>query len=160
MRGLEELIDYQDYPIIAAEMMPPRLVVLWVSDSLVWPLPEAKLGHNYDSQGAWDAVHELTESFQYYLLKSSNQLAKEKGHCEYFGRTKYSNGTLPIDTYKKDVDEITTVELKHDWIALRDSILEHGLRHSTLSAQMPSESCSVVSNANQWDRASSWIPVH
>ena len=65
----------------------------------------------------WDAVHELTESFQYYLLKASNELAKEKGHCEYFGRTKYSSGTLPIDTYKKDVDEITSVELKHDWIA-------------------------------------------
>ena len=146
VRGLEELIDYQDYPIIAAEMATKARRSLGVGFiGLAHYL--AKLGHNYDSQGAWDAVHELTESFQYYLLKSSNQLAKEKGHCEYFGRTKYSNGTLPIDTYKKDVDEITTVELKHDWIALRDSILEHGLRHSTLSAQMPSESSSVVSNA-------------
>ena len=57
----------------------------------------------------------LTEAFQYYLLKSSNQLAKEKGHCEYFGRTKYSSGILPIDTYKKEVDEITSEELKYDW---------------------------------------------
>ena len=146
VRGLEELIDYQDYPIIAAEMATKARRSLGIGFiGLAHYL--AKLGHNYDSQGAWDAVHELTESFQYYLLKSSNQLAKEKGHCEYFGRTKYSNGTLPIDTYKKDVDEITTVELKHDWIGLRDSILEHGLRHSTLSAQMPSESSSVVSNA-------------
>jgi len=146
VRGLEELIDYQDYPIIAAEMATKARRSLGVGFiGLAHYL--AKLGHNYDSQGAWDAVHELTESFQYYLLKSSNQLAKEKGHCEYFGRTKYSNGTLPIDTYKKDVDEITTVELKHDWIGLRDSILEYGLRHSTLSAQMPSESSSVVSNA-------------
>ena len=89
----------------------------------------------------------MAESFQYYLLKSSNTLAKEKGHCEYFGRTKYADGILPIDTYKKDVDEITPNTLNHDWETLRGSILEYGLRHSTLSAQMPSESSSVVSNA-------------
>ena len=146
MRGLDELIDYQDYPIIAAELATKARRSLGIGFiGLAHYL--AKLGHGYDSQEAWDAVHELTESFQYYLLKSSNQLAKEKGHCEYFGRTKYSSGTLPIDTYKKDVDEITSVELNHDWIGLRDSILEHGLRNSTLSAQMPSESSSVVSNA-------------
>ena len=100
-----------------------------------------------ESQEAWDAVHGLSEAFQFYLLKASNQLAKEKGHCEYFGRTKYGDGILPIDTYKKDVDEITTEGLAHDWESLRSSILEFGLRHSTLSAQMPSESSSVVSNA-------------
>jgi ribonucleoside-diphosphate reductase alpha chain len=92
-------------------------------------------------------MHKLSESFQYYLLKTSNQLAKEKGHCEWFGRTKYSDGILPIDTYKKEVDEISSVPLQHDWEELRKSILENGLRHSTLSAQMPSESSSVVSNA-------------
>ena len=93
-------------------------------------------------------THELTESFQYYLLKASNELAKEKGACGYFDRTKYSEGVLPIDTYKKDVDELVPlVELRHDWESLRESILEHGLRNSTLSAQMPSESSSVVSNA-------------
>ena len=91
-------------------------------------------------------VHDLTEAFQYYLIKSSNQLAKEKGWCEDFGRTKYSDGILPIDTYKKDVDELVPNNLKYDWESLRSSILEHGLRHSTLSAQMPSESSSVVSN--------------
>jgi ribonucleoside-diphosphate reductase alpha chain len=107
----------------------------------------AKLGFNYDSQEAWDAVHGLSESFQYYLLKASNQVAKEKGHCEYFGRTKYADGILPVDTYKKDVDEISSIGLEHDWETLRASILEYGLRHSTLSAQMPSESSSVVSNA-------------
>ena len=80
-------------------------------------------------------------------MKSSNQIAKEKGWCENFGRTKYSDGILPIDTYKTDVDEITSQELAHDWEGLRASINEFGLRHSTLSAQMPSESSSVVSNA-------------
>jgi len=146
VRGLEELIDYQNYPIKAAEIATKARRSLGVGFiGLAHYL--AKLGFKYDSQEAWDAVHGLSESFQYYLLKSSNQIAKEKGHCEYFGRTKYSDGILPIDTYKKDVDGISSQELDHDWESLRKSILEHGLRHSTLSAQMPSESSSVVSNA-------------
>ncbi len=146
VRGLEELIDYQKYPVRAAELATRARRSLGVGFiGLAHYL--AKLGFNYDSQEAWDAVHGLSEAFQYYLLKASNQLAKEKGHCEYFGRTKYSDGILPIDTYKKDVDEISSIKLQHDWESLRASILAHGLRHSTLSAQMPSESSSVVSNA-------------
>ena len=92
-------------------------------------------------------VHDLTEAFQYYLLKASNELAKEQGKCGYFDKTTYSDGILPIDTYKKDVDEIVQNNLKYDWETLRVSIKEHGLRNSTLSAQMPSESSSIVSNA-------------
>jgi len=146
VRGLDELIDYQKYPVEAAEIATKARRSLGVGFiGLAHYL--AKLGFNYDSQEAWDAVHGLSESFQYYLLKASNQLAKEKGYCEYFGRTKYADGILPIDTYKKDVDEISSIDLQHDWETLRASILEHGLRHSTLSAQMPSESSSVVSNA-------------
>ena len=146
VRGLDELIDYQKYPVIAAEIGTKARRSLGIGFiGLAHYL--AKLGHKYDSRGAWDAVHGLSESFQYYLLKASNQVAKEKGHCEYFGRTKYADGILPIDTYKKDVDEISSIAFQHDWEALRASILEHGLRHSTLSAQMPSESSSVVSNA-------------
>jgi ribonucleoside-diphosphate reductase alpha chain len=146
VRGLEELIDYQKYPVRAAEVATRARRSLGVGFiGLAHYL--AKLGFNYDSQEAWDAVHGLSEAFQYYLLKASNQLAKEKGHCEYFGRTKYADGILPIDTYKKDVDEISSIKLQYDWESLRASILEHGLRHSTLSAQMPSESSSVVSNA-------------
>ena len=146
VRGLDELIDYQKYPVVAAEIATKARRSLGIGFiGLAHYL--AKLGFNYADQGAWDAVHGLTEAFQYYLLKASNQLAKEKGHCEYFGRTKYADGILPIDTYKKDVDEICSVRLEYDWETLRASILEHGLRHSTLSAQMPSESSSVVSNA-------------
>ena len=146
VRALEEIIDYQNYPVKAAENFTKRRRSLGIGYiGLAHYL--AKLGFNYDSQEAWDAVHGLSESFQYYLLKASNQLAKERGHCEYFGRTKYSDGILPIDTYKKDVDQVSSVSLQHDWESLRVSILEHGLRHSTLSAQMPSESSSVVSNA-------------
>jgi len=93
------------------------------------------------------ATHKLSETLQYYLLKASNQLAKEKGACAAFHRTKYADGILPIDTYKKDVDTIVANELNYDWESLRNNIKQFGLRHSTLSAQMPSESSSVVSNA-------------
>ena len=146
VRGLEELIDYQEYPVLAAKVSTIARRSLGVGFiGLAHYL--AKLGFNYDSQEAWDAVHGLAESFQYYLLKASNQIAKEKGACEYFSHTKYAEGILPIDTYKKEVDEISAVNYQHDWDTLRQSIVEHGLRHSTLSAQMPSESSSVVSNA-------------
>jgi len=146
VRGLEELIDYQEYPVEAAEIATKARRSLGVGFiGLAHYL--AKLGYNYDSQEAWDAVHGLTEAFQYYLLKSSNQLAIEKGACSGFSRTKYADGILPIDTYKKDVDAISSIKYEHDWNTLRASIVEHGLRHSTLSAQMPSESSSVVSNA-------------
>ena len=146
VRGLEELIDYQGYPVRAAERATRARRSLGVGFiGLAHYL--AKHGHKYSDPEALVAVHELTESFQYYLLKASNQLAKEKGACAAFDRTKYSDGILPIDTYKKDVDELVLPEYNHDWDALRASIATHGLRHSTLSAQMPSESSSVVSNA-------------
>ena len=146
VRSLDELIDYQEYPVKAAEVATKARRSLGIGFiGLAHYL--AKLGFKYGSQEAWDAVHGLSESFQFYLLKSSNKLAQEKGHCSNFGRTKYADGILPIDTYKKDVDEISTQEYQHDWESLRASILESGLRHSTLSAQMPSESSSVVSNA-------------
>ena len=89
----------------------------------------------------------MTEAFQYYLIKASVNLAKEKGACEYSDRTKYAQGILPIDTYKKDVDDIVPNTLKYDWESLREEVKEYGIRNSTLSAQMPSESSSVVSNA-------------
>ena len=146
VRGLEELIDYQDYPVKAAENFTKRRRALGVGFiGLAHYL--AKLGFNYDSQEAWDAIHTLSESFQYFLLKSSLQLSKEKGPCQYFNRTKYAHGILPIDTYKKDVDELSNPTLQHDWETLREDIKLYGIRHSTLSAQMPSESSSVVSNA-------------
>ena len=146
VRGLEELIDYQGYPVKAAENSTKKRRSLGIGFiGLAHYL--AKNGEHYDDSSAWQLTHDLTEAFQYYLLKSSNQLAQEKGKCEYFDRTKYSQGILPIDTYKSDVDEIVPNKLKYDWESLRTSITTHGLRHSTLSAQMPSESSSIVSNA-------------
>ena len=146
VRGLEELIDYQSYPVAAAERATKARRSLGIGFiGLAHYL--ARQGYKYEDTEAHKAVHDLTEAFQYYLLKSSNELAKEKGWCSEFGRTKYADGILPIDTYKKEVDEIVPNELNYDWEGLRASISEHGLRHSTLSAQMPSESSSVVSNA-------------
>jgi ribonucleoside-diphosphate reductase alpha chain len=146
VRGLDALIDYQQYPVKAAEQSTLNRRSLGIGYiGLAHYL--AKNGAKYDSQKAFDLVHKLTERFQFALLTASNRMAMEKGPCGYFGKTKYADGILPIDTYKKDVDEIIPNDLSCDWEFLRGRILEYGLRHSTLSAQMPSESSSVVSNA-------------
>ena len=146
VRGLEELIDYQEYPVTAAKLSTLNRRSLGIGYiGLAHYL--AKQGEQYDNPRAWKLVHELSEAFQYYLLKSSNAISKEKGECGYFHHTKYADGLLPIDTYKRDIDEFCGTELNYDWETLRNDIKEHGLRHSTLSAQMPSESSSVVSNA-------------
>jgi len=146
VRGLEELIDYQSYPVNAARRSTLSRRSLGIGFiGLAHYL--AKKGFKYEDPSAYQEVHKLTESFQYNLLKASNQIAIEKGPCDGFARTKYHDGILPIDTYKKEVDEIVAPEYQYDWDSLRDSIQKHGLRHSTLSAQMPSESSSVVSNA-------------
>jgi ribonucleoside-diphosphate reductase alpha chain len=146
VRGLEELIDYQSYPVNAARRSTLSRRSLGIGFiGLAHYL--AKKGFKYEDPSAYQEVHKLTESFQYHLLKASNQIAIEKGPCDGFERTKYHDGILPIDTYKKEVDEIVAPEYQYDWDSLRDSIQKHGLRHSTLSAQMPSESSSVVSNA-------------
>ena len=146
VRGLDALIDYQQYPVKAAENSTKNRRSLGIGFiGLAHYL--AKHGANYDSQKAHDLVHKLTERFQYALLTASNRMAMEKGPCGYFGKTKYADGILPIDTYKKEVDEIVPNDLSCDWEYLRGRIVEYGLRHSTLSAQMPSESSSVVSNA-------------
>jgi len=145
VRSLDEIIDHQQYPVKAAEISTKARRSLGIGYiGLAHYLARHKL--MYHEKGAWKLVDELTEAFQYYLLKASNTLAKEKGKCEYFNKTKYSDGILPIDTYKKEVDEIVTRKLSFNWEKLRKDIVETGLRHSTLSAQMPSESSSVVSN--------------
>ena len=112
VRGLEELIDYQDYPVEAARISTLARRSLGIGYiGLAHYL--AKHGEHYDDPKAWKLVHELSESFQYYLLKSSNTIAQEKGKCGYFDRTKYSDGILPIDTYKRDIDEFCGTELNH-----------------------------------------------
>ena len=144
VRALDEIIDYQKYPVIAAEKSTRARRSLGVGYiGLAHYLAKNKV--KYSDPQAWEIVDELSESFQYFLLKASNQLAQEKGKCEYYDRTKYADGILPIDTYKKEVDEICNRKLSRDWDNLRADIKAFGLRNSTLSAQMPSESSSVVS---------------
>ena len=146
VRGLEELIDYQEYPVPAAERSTLARRSLGIGYiGLAHFLAKNKV--KYNDPIAWKLVHELTERFQYYLLKSSNKIAEQKGACTYFDRTKYAEGKLPIDHYKKEVDELVEPKYYCDWEKLRKDIQVHGLRHSTLTAQMPSESSSVVSNA-------------
>ena len=146
VRGLEQIIDHQKYPVKAAEVSTKARRSLGIGYiGLAHYIARNKM--KYEDKESWQLVNELSEAFQYYLLKASNQIAKEKGACDYFKKTKYSKGILPIDTYKKDVDTIVSAKLNMDWEALRKDIVEHGLRHSTLSAQMPSESSSVVGNA-------------
>ena len=146
VRSLDELIDFQGYPVRAAEIATKARRSLGVGYiGLAHYL--AKQGVKYEDPKAWELVHDLTEAFQYHLIESTVNLAKEKGACEYSSRTKYGQGILPIDTYKKDVDELVPNNLKYDWDSLRELVKEYGVRNSTLSAQMPSESSSVVSNA-------------
>ena len=145
VRALEEIIEYQDYPVKAAEISTKSRRSLGIGYiGLAHYL--AKQGFKYSDKGAWESVDRLTEAFQYYLLRASNEIAKEKGKCEAFERTKYADGLLPIDHYKKEIDEIVPHKQRMAWESLRKDIGKYGLRHSTLSAQMPSESSSVVSN--------------
>ena len=121
VRGLEELIDYQEYPVNAAERSTLARRSLGIGYiGLAHYL--AKNGYKYEDPAAWKLVHDLSEAFQFYLLRSSNTIAQEKGACEYFSRTKYADGILPIDTYKRDIDEFCGTELNYDWESLRTSI--------------------------------------
>ena len=146
VRSLDALIDYQGYPVKCAERSTKARRSLGIGYiGLAHYL--AKLGVGYDDPDSVSHVHELTEAFQYYLIKSSVDLAKEYGACDDYLDTKYYKGLLPIDHYKKEVDSICKPEYLLDWEELREDIKEYGMRNSTLSAQMPSESSSVVCNA-------------
>ena len=145
VRALDEVIDYQNYPIRAAELSTRKRRSLGIGYiGLAHFLAKNKV--KYNDKEAFKLVHRLTEHFQFNLLATSVQLAKEKGSCEGWSETKYHLGELPIDHYKKDVDEIVKPEYECDWESLREELVKHGIRNSTLTAQMPSESSSVVSN--------------
>ncbi len=145
VRSLDQIIDYQDYPVKAAEVSTKARRSLGIGYiGLAHYL--AKNGVKYSDPKAWELVDRLSEAFQYYLLRSSCDVAEEKGKCEGFERTKYADGLLPIDHYKKEIDNVVPHKQRMAWESLRKDIAKYGLRHSTLSAQMPSESSSVVSN--------------
>ncbi|MCV2884061.1 ribonucleoside-diphosphate reductase subunit alpha [Aestuariibacter sp. AA17] len=146
VRALDSLLDYQDYPVPAAynATMGRRTLGIGVINFAYYL---AKNGVKYSDHSANGLVHRTFEAMQYYLLKASNNLAKEKGACPKFNETTYSQGILPIDTYKKDLDQVCNEPLHYDWESLRKEIVDHGLRNSTLSALMPSETSSQISNA-------------
>ncbi|WP_033570155.1 class 1a ribonucleoside-diphosphate reductase subunit alpha [Dickeya undicola] len=146
VRALDALLDYQDYPIPAAKRgaMGRRTLGIGVINFAYYL---AKHGVRYSDGSANNLTHRTFEAIQYYLLKASNQLAREQGACPWFNETTYSQGILPIDSYKRDLDSICNEPLHHDWEALRKDIQTYGLRNSTLSALMPSETSSQISNA-------------
>lgn len=146
VRALDNLLDYQDYPIKAAQIssMNRRTLGIGVINFANYL---AKNGMKYSDGSANNLTHKTFEAIQFYLLKASMNLAKEKGACPLFNETTYAQGILPIDTYKRDLDKICSEPLHLDWEALRSDIKEYGLRNSTLSALMPSETSSQISNA-------------
>jgi ribonucleoside-diphosphate reductase alpha chain len=143
--GLDFVITHQDYPVKAAKKMLKRRSVGIGVTNLAYYL--AKNGVDYDSPEALEIVDELMEHIQYYAIKASVELAKEFGPCEWFNRTKYSKGILPIDTYSKNVDQLVKRKPSLDWESLRKDVLKYGMRNSTLTAIMPCESSSVVTNS-------------
>ncbi|MCF6439434.1 ribonucleoside-diphosphate reductase subunit alpha [Pseudoalteromonas luteoviolacea] len=146
VRALDNLLDFQDYPVPAAHTatMGRRTLGIGVINFAYYL---AKNGKKYSDGSANGLTHKTFEAIQYYLMKASNELAKERGACPKFNETTYSQGIMPIDTYKKDIDTICDEPLHLDWDALRASVQEHGMRNSTLSALMPSETSSQISNA-------------
>lgn len=146
VRALDALLDYQDYPVKAAENGSMKRRTLGVG-VINYAYYLAKNGTKYSDPAALGLTHKTFEALQYYLLKASNKLAKEKGACPAFAETTYSQGILPIDTYKADLDQVCQEPLHLDWEALRADIKAHGLRNSTLSALMPSETSSQIANA-------------
>lgn len=146
VRALDALLDYQDYPVKAAHNGSMRRRTLGVG-VINYAYYLAKNGVRYSDGSALGLTHQTFEALQFYLLKASNKLAKEQGACPAFNETTYSQGILPIDTYKKDLDKICQEPLHLDWETLRGEITEHGLRNSTLTALMPSETSSQIANA-------------
>ncbi|WP_076536485.1 class 1a ribonucleoside-diphosphate reductase subunit alpha [Shewanella sp. UCD-KL21] len=146
VRALDNLLDYQDYPIISAQLgsMNRRTLGIGVINFANYL---AKNGMKYSDGSGNNLTHKTFEAIQFYLLKASNNLAKEQGACPLFNETTYAQGILPIDTYKRDLDKICDEPLHMDWEGLRANIKQHGLRNSTLSALMPSETSSQISNA-------------
>ncbi|MFD1384743.1 class 1a ribonucleoside-diphosphate reductase subunit alpha [Rhodanobacter aciditrophus] len=146
VRALDSLLDYQNYPVPAAQRATEQRRTLGVG-VINYAYYLAKNGVRYSDGSANELTHKTFEAIQYFLLKASNKLSKEFGPCLGFDETTYAKGILPIDTYKKDLDAIVSPELYYDWETLRTEIKTHGLRNSTLTALMPSETSSQISNA-------------
>lgn len=146
VRALDALLEYQDYPVKAALNATNKRRSLGVG-VINYAYYLAKNGTNYTSDSALGLTHRTFEAIQFYLLKASVQLAREFGPCGAFNETTYAKGILPIDSYKKDLDAVCNEPLLLDWEGLRTEIQKDGLRNSTLTALMPSETSSQIANA-------------
>ncbi|HFC8836889.1 TPA: class 1a ribonucleoside-diphosphate reductase subunit alpha, partial [Neisseria subflava] len=146
VRALDALLDYQDYPVAAARTATMNRRTLGIG-VINYAYYLAKNSVRYSDDSALGLTHRTFEAMQYYLLKASVNLAKEYGACPLFNQTVYSQGKLPIDTYKKDLDAVCNEPLHYDWESLRADIVKYGLRNSTLTALMPSETSSQIANA-------------
>ncbi len=146
VRALDALLEYQDYPVKAALNATNKRRSLGVG-VINYAYYLAKNGTSYTDEAALGLTHRTFEAIQYYLLKASVQLAREFGPCGAFNETTYAKGILPIDTYKKDLDAVCSEPLQLDWESLRAEIQKDGLRNSTLTALMPSETSSQIANA-------------
>lgn len=145
VRALDALLDYQSYPVRAAELgtMARRPLGVGIINFAYWL---AKNDSTYSDPNL-DLVHEYAEAWSYYLIKASVDLAEEVGHCPLSIDTKYDLGIMPIDTYKKEVDELVQPDYKMDWDSLRSRVREEGIRNSTLMALMPAETSAQISNS-------------
>jgi ribonucleoside-diphosphate reductase alpha chain len=149
VRALDELLSYQDYPVLAAKKstMARRPLGVGIINLAYW-LARNDLSYQYIGTDGLNKLHDYVEAWSYYLIKASIDLAKEKGACPKSNETKYGNGIMPIDTYKRDVDELTgKPTYRFDWKKLAEEAKEHGIRNSTLMALMPSETSAQISNS-------------
>jgi len=146
VRSLDSLLDYQDYPIKAAELASKNRRTLGIGvTNLAYYL--AKNNAKYSDGSGNELIHKTFEALQFYSLKASNKLANDFGACPLFSETQYAKGILPVDSYKKDIDKFCGTKLDLDWDSLRKDIKATGLRNSTLTALMPCESSSQISNS-------------
>jgi hypothetical protein len=146
VRALDELLDYQEYPILAAQIstMNRRPLGVGIINLAYW-LAKNDLTYQHINGDGLAKLHEYAEAWSYYLIKASVNLAKEKGACPKSDETKYGHGIMPIDTYKRDVDELVAPVYKMDWESLRADAKTYGIRNSTLTSLMPSE-CQSLTN--------------
>lgn len=147
VRALDELLDYQNYPVKVAQLSTESRRSLGIG-LINYAYFLAVRGLKYDDE-ALGVVDAWVERWSYSLIKASMQLAKEKGACGKFHETMYAKGKLPIDTYKRTVDELVkpSTRMTAEWDALRTDILEYGMRNSTLMALMPAETSAQISNS-------------
>lgn len=146
VKTLDAVIDYQDYPVLAGENFTKNRRSLGIGiTNLAGFLAKNKL--KYEDPQTLTLIHDVMEQIQWHLISASCDLAKEKGACPKFSDTKYAQGLMPIDWYKKTVDELVAPKYNMDWEELRERVSTYGMRHSTLSAIMPCESSSVIQNS-------------